>query len=224
LLQPYLEEGMVVMDVGANIGYLTLLFCRAVGPKGAVFAFEPEPDNFSDLARTVEHNDIRWCTTVNSACGALDCEASLATGLNGYIQPQSTAVANCHMVSLDSFVSEHKVSKVDLVKIDVEGFEVDVLNGMYGIMKRHRPMLYVEVHPPGFCGSGDPPRVCSILQDNYTSIRAFRVWGEVKQNLPVWMRMRASFGADQIVRRECETSLEEVIKTKQHRFQLLALP
>ena len=55
LLGPYLRQGMAVMDVGANIGYLTLFFCRAVGPRGAVFAFEPD-------RRTSASSRKRWQT------------------------------------------------------------------------------------------------------------------------------------------------------------------
>ncbi len=92
------------------------------------------------------------------------------------------------------------------------------------MLKRHRPILYVEVHPPGFCGSGDPRRVCAILKDHYSEIHAFRIWGEVRQKLPVWDKVRASFGADHVVRRQCETTLDEVMETRQQRYQLLALP
>ena len=59
---------------------------------------------------------------------------------------------------------------------------------------------------------------------HYDKIFAFRIWGEVRQRLPVWSKVRASFGADYIVRRECEATLEEVMDTKQYRYQLLALP
>lgn len=224
LLQPYMREGMVVADVGANIGYLTLFFCRAVGPRGHVFAFEPEPENFRELARTVKHNGIERCTPLNCACGTSDQPAYLAVGLNGYIQPDCTDSVNCKMVSLDSFVNDHKVSNLDLVKIDVEGFEAQVLGGMSDILARQRPIVYVEVHPPGFCGSGDPRKVCSILKTYYKEIRAFRIRSEVRQCLPVWEKVKSSFGIDRVLLRKSETTLEEVMETKQHRFQVLALP
>lgn len=224
LLEPYLHEGMVVMDVGANIGYLTLYFCRRVGERGAVFAFEPEKDNFRELAHTIARNRIDWCTPVNCACGAAEQEASISPGLNGYIQPNGAGDSTCHMVSLDSFAAQHNIRKVDLVKIDVEGFEANVLNGMSEILRRDRPILYVEVHPPGFCGSGDPRKVCSNLKNYYRHISAFRIWGDVRHRLPMWSKVRASFGAPQIVRHACETTLDEVMDSKQHRYQLLALP
>src|SRR5207248_4582866 len=104
------------------------------------------------------------------------------------------------------------------------GFEADVLAGMSEILKRDRPVLYVEVHPPGFCGNGDPQKVCSLVRTYYDKIFAFRIWGDVRQGLPMWTKLRATFGADHILRRECETTLEEVMQTQQHRYQLLALP
>ena len=185
-LKRYLQKGMVVMDVGANIGYLTLFFCRSVGPQGSVFAFEPEPGNVRELARTVEPNHIDWCTPIKCACGASDKEACVAFGLNGCVQPDSAGPPNCHMVPLDSFVARRGISKVDFVKIDVEGFEADVLVGMSEILKRDRPVLYVEAHPPGFCGNGDSRNVCSLLKNYYDKIFAFRIWGDVRQRLPVW--------------------------------------
>jgi FkbM family methyltransferase len=224
LLQPYVRKGMVVLDVGANIGYLTLFFCRSVGSAGAVYAFEPEPDNFRELARTVERNQINWCTPVNSACGSSDREARVALGLNGYVQPDAAGPANCHMLSLDSFAKQRKIAKVDFVKIDVEGFEADVLSGMSEIIKRDRPVLCVEVHPRGFCGSGNPQKVCSLLKKYYQNLLAFRIWGEVRQRLPVWARVRASFGVDPIMQSQCKATLEEVMESTAQRYQLLALP
>lgn len=55
---PHLREDMTTIDVGANIGYLTLFFCNRVGAQGQVFAFELEPDNFRELVRSIEHNHI----------------------------------------------------------------------------------------------------------------------------------------------------------------------
>jgi FkbM family methyltransferase len=215
---------MTVMDVGANIGYLTLFFCRAVGAQGAVFAFEPEPDNFSDLARAVENNQISCCKTINYACGAYDKEASLASGLNGYIQMEGLGARKCQMVALDSFVIQQNIARVDVVKIDVEGFESDVLRGMEQIIQRDHPVVYVEVHPPGFCGNGDPRRVCSFLKEHYKNLVAFRIWSDVKQKLPFWQRVRASYRSDYPVQHFCETTLDEVMNTKENRYQVLALP
>jgi FkbM family methyltransferase len=224
LLQRYVRQGMVVMDVGANIGYLTLFFCKSVGPGGAVYAFEPEPDNFGELARTVERNQINWCMPVNSACGPSDREARVAFGLNGYVQPDGAGPPNCHMLSLDSFVEQRRIAKVDFVKIDVEGFEADVLSGMSQTIKRHRPVLYIEVHPPGFCGNGNPRKVCSLLQNYYPNLLAFRIWGEVRQRLPIWARIRTSFGVDASMQSHCRATLEELMETTAQRYQLLALP
>jgi FkbM family methyltransferase len=223
-LGPHLREGMTAIDVGANIGYLTLFFCHRVGAQGQVFAFEPEPDNFRELVRSIEHNHIKWCTPLNLAVGASDGPASLTFGLNGYIRPDRAGEPNCCMVSLDSFAAQRAIPRIDFVKIDVEGFEADVLLGMSKILERHRPIIYVEVHPAGFCGSGDPRKVCSLLRRHYDNITSYRVWADVRQHLQLWDKIRGSFGADDMVRNKCRTTLKEVMESQQHRYQLVALP
>ena len=115
------------------------LVCKVVGPRGVVFCVRTGPRELPASCANRGTHHIEWCTTVNSACGTSDGPAYLATGLNGYIQARSDSVANCRMTSLDSFTDERKLSKVDLVKIDVEGFEMDVLSGMSAMVKRDRP-------------------------------------------------------------------------------------
>src|SRR5450755_1241096 len=199
-LDPHLGEGMTVIDVGANIGYLTLFLCNRVGARGQVFAFEPEPENFRELVRSIEHNHIEWCTPLNLAVGASDGPASLIAGLNGYIRPDRASEPNCRLVSLDSFAAQRAISRIDLVKIDVEGFEAEVLLGMSKIIERHKPAIYLEVHPAGFCGSGNPQKVCSLLKRHYTNISAYRIWADVRQHLQLWHKIRGSYGADDIIR------------------------
>jgi hypothetical protein len=73
-LEPYLRESMTAIDVGANIGYLTLFFCNRVGAQGQVFAFEPEPDNFRELVRGTatfdrigpENRTVAWYRSILS--------------------------------------------------------------------------------------------------------------------------------------------------------------
>jgi hypothetical protein len=103
------------------------------------------------------------------------------------------------------------------VQIDVEGFEADVLLGMSKTIERDRPAMYLEVHPPGFCGNGNPQKVCSLLKTDYTNICAFRIWCDVRRGLPKWARIRALLGADHTMRRECEATLAKVMENQQYR-------
>jgi FkbM family methyltransferase len=223
-LGPYIREGMTAFDIGANIGYLTLLLCREVGPTGHVFAFEPEPENFRELVQNVEKNRISFCVPLQLAVGATDCRVALALGLNGYVQTEAAMEPKCRMVSLDSFVKQHGIPEVDLVKIDVEGHELDVLLGMSKVIDHDRPILYVEVHPLGFCGRGNPEEVCSFLQRYYHRIVVYRTWGEVRGQLSNLKKLWNTFVPTNHIRKRCETTLDQVRACPTGRFQLLCLP
>lgn len=223
ILQRYLRPGMTVFDVGANIGYLTYFFCRHVGPGGKVYSFEPEAANFRELAANVESNGITFCCPLRVAVGAKDSEVCLASGLNGHINANSASAPNCTMISLDSFVRRHSIYRVNLVKIDVEGWELDVLQGMREILGREeKPILYVEIHPEGFLGKGEPEKVIRFLQTYYSNLTVFRTWSDARGALSRWTRLRHSFMRDP----DCPqpASLEELERSRHERFQLLCLP
>lgn len=223
ILAPYLEPGMTVFDVGANIGYLTCFFCRCVEPGGQVFSFEPDAANFSELAANVERNRITFCHPVPVAVGATDGAVCFAPGLNGHIDVHSGSLPDCSMVSLDSFVEQRSIFHVNLVKIDVEGWELDVLQGMQRILGgKNKPILYVEVHPKGFLGRGDPEKVCRFIQGYYENVIAFRTWSETRGSLSGWRRLGHSLLRD--ADRPQAASLGELRQSQHHRFQLLCLP
>ncbi len=201
---------MTAFDIGANIGYLTLLLCRKVGPTGHVFAFEPEPNNFGELVRKVEKNQISFCVPLQLAVGDDDCRVAFASGLNRYVQTEAAVESNCRMVSLDSFVKERVIPEVDLVKIDVEGYELDVLLGKSKVIDHDRPILYVEVHPLGFCGRGNPEEVCSFLRRYYHRIIVYRTWGEIRGQLPDLKKLWNTFVSANHIRKRCETTFDQV--------------
>jgi len=80
------------------------------------------------------------------------------------------------------------------------------------------------LHPAGFGDSGAPRKVCSPLGRHYDNITSYRVWADVRQHLQLWDKIRGSFGADDMVRNKCRTTLKEVMESQQHRYQLVALP
>jgi FkbM family methyltransferase len=222
VLAPYLKPGMTVFDVGANIGYLTYLFCRGVEPGGQVFSFEPDAANFSELAANVKRNGIAFCSPLQAAVGAKDGVVCFRPGLNGYIDAESGSLPDCPMISLDSFVEQRSIPQVDLVKIDVEGWELDVLQGMRGILGRgHRPILYVEVHPQGFLGRGDPEKVCSFLRGYYGNVIAFRTWSDTRGAFSAWRRLGCSLRRDAACPQAAPVG--ELLQSPD-RFQLLCLP
>lgn len=126
---------------------------------------------------------------------------------------------------MDSFVREHSISQIDVVKVDVEGYELDVLAGMSQILSRKRkPLLYVEVHPLGLNGKGEPAKVCSFLERYYNSITAFRPIMDVRAGLSSWGKFLIEMSSTEGLRRTCQVSLKDVKEKQGFRYQLLCLP
>ncbi|HEX9680186.1 MAG TPA: FkbM family methyltransferase [Anaerolineales bacterium] len=156
-IRTFAGPSMTVYDVGANLGYTSLLLARAVGPTGKVFAFEPDPRNLNRLAGHVAANpEGARIAIVPAAAGARGGRARLrlhrstsmgklegAVGRDsGYLR--STSV---RLVSIDGFAAGRS-RPPHLVKIDVEGAEGMVLSGMQRTLDRARPAVLLELHGP----------------------------------------------------------------------------
>ena len=134
-----LPAGGVAVDVGANIGYFTCLAARAVGPRGVVHAIEPAPENVEALKRNVRLNGFR--NVVVHAVAAADVAdvrtlrlTTEVTHHGLYDHPASRTVAEVRVPTapLDALVEV----PANLIKVDVEGAEVEVLRGMEGLLRR----------------------------------------------------------------------------------------
>lgn len=145
-----LKPGMVAVDVGANYGYYTMLFSEAVTASGKVLAIEPNPRAAAMLRESVLLNGMSTQTTVHElALGRPGTSESFlfvppgepknATLVDRAHFPEATAVA---VTTLDALTTD--LPRVDLVKIDAEGAEIDILAGMQKMMERHRPRLVLE--------------------------------------------------------------------------------
>ena len=143
---------MVAVDVGANVGFHTLVMARCVGATGRVHALEPEPRNFKLLTRAVEEAGYRQVRLHRAAAArATGRELLYVAGDNrGDHRLTPAAEARAHMpvatVALDDLLAEEP--RIDLIKIDVQGAEVDVLAGLTRILSRRPPPeLLCEVSP-----------------------------------------------------------------------------
>ena len=148
------KAGDVFYDVGANVGFLTVLAARLVGPGGAVHAFEPVARNVETIRRNVRLNG--WSNVrvhpvaVSAASGEQELlvtdycgGASLSSA--GVTVPGVVKKIVVPTVSIDDFVRQGKAAPPSVVKVDVEGAEVDVLRGMEHTLRAHRPVLLYEV-------------------------------------------------------------------------------
>lgn len=141
LVERLVGPGMTVVDVGANIGYFALLFYRHVGPQGRIICFEPEPANVEELKRNQRRNGLENVEVVEVAVGAQKTKVAFAKGKNGKVKKSGSLTVP--QVTIDDQISE----PVDMIKIDVEGYEGAVLEGAERTISSYHPSLLVEIHP-----------------------------------------------------------------------------
>ncbi len=152
ILDSMINPGDWVVDIGANVGHYTKKLSELVGESGRVFAFEPMPTTFSLLASNVQMFQHSNVSLMNAAVSdKLDLVGMAVpkfdTGLDNYYEAQLSKEADPETstsvltLSLDSLLIEHPVS---LVKIDAEGHEAFVLEGMKALIETHRPVLVLE--------------------------------------------------------------------------------
>lgn len=152
----FLKPGMVVLDIGAHHGLYTLLASKRVGPKGKVIAFEPSPRERKRLSRNVLLN---FCANVRIQPFALGSERSRAElflvdggedGCNSLRPPvvsSGTHPVQVEVYRFDDVAPKLGVTRVDFIKLDVEGAELGVLRGALGLLRSAaRPVLLVEVY------------------------------------------------------------------------------
>jgi FkbM family methyltransferase len=225
LIAPHLRPGMVTFDVGANIGYLSLYLRSRIGDSGQLYCFEPEPENYAELEANLRRNHLDNCYPIQSAVGASEGTVTFSPGLNGFVTPEGAAGISVPVTSLDLFIQQRALPRVDFVKIDVEGFEVDVLTGMQATLSRpDKPILYVEVHGRGEYYNGNPRRVCEILEGAYRNIRAYVSPDDFRARQSRLQRILQRVSPRQSVERACRVGLEEVKRHDERRYQLLCLP
>lgn len=153
-VRQFLKTGDVVFDIGANIGYMSLYFSQCVGASGKIYAFEPEQKNHQALLDNVELNKSQ--NIIIQRLAATDVAKTLKLylaqdnfGAHSTVFNDETLTENYEEIlgiPLDTFVQEKQIDTITLVKIDVEGAEYEVLQGMKEILKQQRPILIVELN------------------------------------------------------------------------------
>ena len=150
-----LKPGYVAIDVGANSGCHTLVMASAVGGSGKVVAFEPNPRMFNRLQANVKLNrleNVDLCPVALSDQSGIvtlhipkdgDYNQGLGSIHSANLEEASDQI-NVPKISLDDWVDEHYLSRIDLIKIDVEGHEMQVFKGAYQTLKKFKPILIFE--------------------------------------------------------------------------------
>ena len=146
LLKQSLGPNSVLLDVGANNGYYSLLASRLSGGTARVFAFEPSIACLKFLKHHLRVNRLQQVTLLEAAAGRVAGTAWFEDGSGtgtGHLADQGTH--EVRVVTLDATVAEHNIVPTH-VKIDVEGAELDVLQGAVNILQTYQPEIYLSTH------------------------------------------------------------------------------
>ena len=154
LLKKIVKPGDVVLDLGANIGYFSLLVANN-SPSVKVISFEPVASLFQNMNDNISLNNIKNILTVNAAVGEITEEKELFVsapdnlGMSSFHQPEnhSGKKERVKVVAIDDWVKTSGLSKIDIIKLDIEGSELGALKGMKEVLQKQKPILIVEVNP-----------------------------------------------------------------------------
>ena len=167
-----IRPNQVVLDIGANIGITVLNIAKKLKGTGKVIAFEPDPLNFKQLKKNISLNNFKNIELQNIGLGAEKSIQKLHTptnsnrGGNRINNGASDKYTLVQIETLNSFAEINLGSKVDLVKIDVEGFEYKVLDGGRRFLKTHQPILFIELDDNNLREQGDSAvKLLNLLQD-----------------------------------------------------------
>jgi len=166
----------VIVDVGANIGY-TVLRMAALARSGRVFAFEPDPGCRGRLKQNLSLNNLDNITLFPFAAGEkkkrshLESRLASNQGMNRVVAGRKEETEPIQVVRLDKIKELQKLSRLDLIKIDVEGYELKVLVGAEALLRKYQPTLYVEVDDQNLRFYGDTAEkvIQFLLKHGYRS-------------------------------------------------------
>ncbi len=153
ILRQEVKEGMTGIDIGANIGYVTLIMAELVGSSGRIYAIEPDPRNFKILSKNIEANGYAnfvfpYQMGISNISGISKFYVSDKSNLCSIIPTKhSKSSIDITVSTLDDFLKDKGFP--DFIKMDIEGHEVEVLEGMYNTLKsiKSSVKILMEVHP-----------------------------------------------------------------------------
>jgi len=181
-IKKFSKPGMNAIDIGANIGYYTLILAQAIEENGKVIAFEPMHWAFKKLEKNISLNKFNNIILENKALS--DNNENNINAKFACSWPVFENKKNLHpihkgkamenktdMITLDSYANNKKI-KIDLIKLDVDGYEVKVLKGAKRILKEDRPIIISELGKYTLKEVGDTPELMIdiLLENNYKII------------------------------------------------------
>ena len=145
-----IKPGMVGCDIGVNKGYYSLFFAKLVGYRGRVLSFEPDAENCVWIRKTLSANFYKniklYQIALYNKTGESNFFKGHFSGHHSLIIDFGLGMSKVKTRKLDDVLKEENINKIDFMKIDVEGAEVEVLEGAQSLLKQQKPKLMIDIH------------------------------------------------------------------------------
>jgi len=152
VIEKFLKNDSIFIDIGANFGLYTLYASKLIDEKGKIICFEPFSENFKSLTKNVSINNLSNVQLEKIAVGEKENTITLYydqqeknLGMVSAKPLERGVTEKVIVVSLDSYLKNESFTRIDLIKIDIEGFEYSALLGMKNILKTFYPSLLIEI-------------------------------------------------------------------------------
>jgi FkbM family methyltransferase len=162
-----LAEGDIVFDCGAYCGASSYAFSQRIGKSGKVLAFEPDPQNFNALQSNLKRHQLDNVVAIPmgiwSSCGEFEFEAegSLGSALTS-VMDRKSSVCKVNCITLEEAARRYSIERLDFIKLDIEGAEVEALRAAKSLLESLNPKLMIEPHVVQ--GSLNLPELLGVLQ------------------------------------------------------------
>lgn len=185
VLKRLLKSGDTVLDIGANVGYIALEMAKHIEASGKVFAFEPDAKNFALLKRNLDLNPD--CNIEPIALAVSDTNAPLRlykSIIDFNDSAHSTLPSEKHSANnfteipattIDDFVQSRGVQKLNAIKIDIEGAEMNAFKGMRQTLSRFRPMVIAELCAEHQARAGYTTQAVKEWMETDVQMQAFKI-------------------------------------------------
>ncbi|MDB6124159.1 MAG: methyltransferase FkbM family [Pedosphaera sp.] len=178
-LESIVQPGWIMFDVGVNIGWHSLMASKKIGSNGKIFAFDISPDEMKKLKRNIELNQLACIEPILLAMSDRPGKVSISETRDS--GRTSLAVGGqrgkeIEATSLDHFVTQRNISRLDIIKVNIEGAEVKFLSGGRQTLKQFQPIIVMEFNPGALKVFGhDVQAPADLLKDHgYQLFKAHR--------------------------------------------------